>query len=82
VLKAPRKHPASTPQAPRKHPASTPQVLAILNAAVLGEKTREELQAVAEIKDREYFRKQYLEVLLSADLLARTIPDKPRSPKQ
>jgi len=48
----------------------------------LGEKTRDELQVVAEIKDREHFRKQYLEVLISADLLERTIPDKPRSPKQ
>jgi len=72
----------STLQVPRKHPASTPQVLVILNAAALGEKTREELQAAAEIKDREHFRKQYLEALLSTDLLERTIPDKPRSPKQ
>jgi predicted HTH transcriptional regulator len=70
------------PQTPRKYPASTPQVLVILNAAALGEKTREELQAAAEIKDREHFRKQYLEALLSTDLLERTIPDKPRSPKQ
>jgi ATP-dependent DNA helicase RecG len=71
-----------TPQVPRKHPASTPQVLAVLKAAVAGEKTREELQAAAEIKDREHFRKQYLEPLLSAELLERSIPDKPRSPKQ
>jgi ATP-dependent DNA helicase RecG len=78
----PNMFPASTPQAPRKYPASTQQVLAILNAAALEEKTREELQAAAEIKDREHFRKQYLELLLSAGLLERTIPDKPRSPKQ
>jgi ATP-dependent DNA helicase RecG len=56
--------------------------LAILKAAASGEKTREELQIVAEIKDREHFRKEYLEALLSAELLERTIPDKPRSPKQ
>ena len=73
---------ASVPQVPRKYPASTPQVLAILKAAASGEKTREELQIVAEIKDREHFRKEYLEALLSAELLERTIPDKPRSPKQ
>ena len=73
---------ASVPQVPRKHPASTPQVLAILKAAASGEKTREELQIAAEIKDREHFRKEYLEALLSAELLERTIPDKPRSPKQ
>jgi len=73
---------ASTQQVPRKYPASTPQVLAILNAAASGDKAREELQAAAEIKDREHFRKQYLEALLSAGLLERTLPDKPRSPKQ
>jgi len=71
-----------TPEVPRKYPASTPQVLAILKAAASGEKTREELQAAAEIKDREHFRKQYLEALLTAELLERTIPDKPNSPKQ
>jgi len=51
-------------------------------AAASGEKTREELQGVAEIKDRKHFRKQYLEALLSSELLERTIPDKPRSSKQ
>jgi ATP-dependent DNA helicase RecG len=56
--------------------------LAILKVAATGEKTREELQAAAEIKDREHFRKQYLEILLSTEFLERTIPDKPRSPKQ
>jgi len=40
------------------------------------------LQAVAAIKDREHFRKQYLEPLLSAGLLERSIPDKPQSSKQ
>ena len=74
--------PSSTPQAPRKNPASTPQILAILNAATLEAKTREELQVAAKIKDREHFRKQYLETLLAAGLVERTIPDKPRSPKQ
>ena len=67
---------------PRKYPASTPQVLAILDAGALEAKTREELQAAVGIKDREHFRKQYLELLLSAGLLERTLPDKPNSPKQ
>ncbi len=67
---------------PNMHPASTPQVLAILKCAASGEKPRQELQAAAEIKDREHFRKQYLEALLSAGLLERIIPEKPRSPKQ
>ena len=76
---APLKHPSSTPQVT---PQATPQVLAILNAAAAGEKTREELQAAAEIKDRSYFRKQYLEFLFAANLLEPTIPAKPRSPNQ
>jgi ATP-dependent DNA helicase RecG len=78
----PDKHPASAPQAPRKYPTSTPQVLAILKAAASGEKKREELQSAAKIKDREHFRKRYLEALITSELLERTIPDKPRSPKQ
>ena len=78
----PDKYPASTPQVPRKYPTSTPQVLAILKAVASGEKKREELQAAAKIKDREHFRKRYLEVFITLELLERTIPDKPRSSKQ
>jgi len=73
---------ASTPQVPRKYPASTPQGLAVLTAASTGEKTREELQSAAGVRDREHFRKEYLKILLSAGLIEPTIPDKPRSSKQ
>jgi ATP-dependent DNA helicase RecG len=66
----------------RKYPASTPQVLAVLKAAAKGECSREDLQAAAGMKDRENFRRQYIEPLLSAELLERTIPDKPRSSRQ
>lgn len=69
-------------QVPRKYHASTPQVLALLTAASSGERTREELQNVAGVKDREHFRKAYLRGLLEAGLLEPTIPDKPRSSKQ
>jgi len=72
----------STPQVPRKCPASTPQVLAVLRAASMGEKTREELQSAADIKDREHFRKEYLKALLASGLLEMTIPNKPRSSLQ
>jgi ATP-dependent DNA helicase RecG len=34
------------------------------------------------LKDREHFRRAYLEPLLAADWLEMTIPDKPRSSKQ
>jgi ATP-dependent DNA helicase RecG len=67
---------------PPKHPPGTPQVLAILKAGAAAEKTREELQSAAEIKDRKHFRKQYIDVLLASGFLERSIPDKPSSPRQ
>lgn len=54
----------------------------MLTTASGGDKTREQLQTAADIKDREHFRKTFLEPLLSTGLLDRTIPDKPRSSKQ
>ena len=72
----------SGPQVPRKYPASTQQVLAILTASLTGEVTREQLQSATGMKDREHFRKEYLNVLLGSGLLEMTIPDKPRSSKQ
>jgi ATP-dependent DNA helicase RecG len=71
----PRKYPPS-------HPASTPQVAAVLRAVTQAGKAREELQKAAGIKDREHFRKGYLEPLLAAGWLEMTIPEKPRSSKQ
>lgn len=68
----------SSPQVPRKYP----QVRAILMAAAIGEVTREQLQISAGMKDREYFRKEHLHVLLDFGLLEMTIPDKPRSSRQ
>jgi hypothetical protein len=41
--------------------------------------TREALQDSVEMKDREHFRKTYLEPLVTAGWLERTIPDKPTS---
>ena len=64
------------------YPPCTPEVKAILSYAALEEKTREELQIAAGINDREHFRKHYLQLLLSSGLLERTVPDKPKSPKQ
>jgi len=78
----PRKYPASTPQDPDMYPTCTPEIKAILSFAALKEKTREELQVATGINDREHFRKHYLQPLVSAGLLERTVPDKPRSPKQ
>lgn len=78
--------PQATPQVtphvtPQVTPHVTPQVRALLRAARRASR-RDELQAAAGIRDREHFRLAYLEMLLKAGLLERTIPDKPRSRNQ
>ena len=62
-------------------PQVTPQVMAVLEAARTA-RNREELQRAVGLRDREHFRKAYLEPLLVAGWLEMTIPDKPRSSKQ
>ena len=57
----------------------TTQVAAVLQSAVQAPKSRSELQRVAGIRNREHFRKAYLEPLLASGWLERTIPDKPQS---
>ena len=59
----------------------TSQVIAVLEAARTA-RTREELQGAVGLRDREHFRKTYLEPLLVAGWLKMTIPDKRRSSKQ
>lgn len=76
------KHPASTQQVPSKYRTSAPQVRAILLEAFAGDATRTQLQNAAGMKDREHFRKEYLQPLLDDGLLEMTIPEKPRSSKQ
>lgn len=74
-----------TKSAPCRHqvtPQVTPQVAAILKAAFEGPRLREELQKAVGLRDREHFRKGYLEPLLTVGWLERTIPDKPRSSRQ
>jgi ATP-dependent DNA helicase RecG len=66
-------------------PQATPQAVALASKVLQGAAeplSREALQQTAEISDREHFRKAYLEPLLSAGWLERTIPDKPTSPNQ
>jgi hypothetical protein len=55
------------------------QVAAVLRAAIPAAQSREQLQGAAEISHREHFRLAYLEPLLKAGWLERTIPDKPKS---
>jgi len=45
-------------------------------------RSRVELQAFCNLKDREHFRKTVLKPLLEAGWLIQTLPDKPNSPKQ
>jgi len=62
---------------------ATAQVGKILTGADAGAgQSREELQAAADITHREHFRKAYLEPLVAAGWLERTIPEKPTSPNQ
>lgn len=56
----------------------TTQVAAILKAA-RKPRSRSELQKAAGLKNREHFRKAYLEPLLAAGWLEMTVPEKPRS---
>jgi ATP-dependent DNA helicase RecG len=60
----------------------TTQVSKLLNSALAEARTREELQTATGLANREHFRKFYIEPLVAADWLSRTIPDKPKSPLQ
>ena len=66
---------------PHETPHETPHVAAVLDAARTP-RSRTELLAAAGLGDREYFRTRYLEVLLRAGWIERTIPEKPRSKLQ
>lgn len=65
---------------PHMYGTSTAHV-ALLKAA-MEPQTRDALQLVAAIRHRQHFYLEYLRPLLEAGLLERTIPDKPRSPRQ
>lgn len=72
----------STPQAtPQVATQVATQVAKVLTAAD-GPEPREVLQQAAGILDREHFRNAYLEPLLAAGWLERTLPAKPTSPNQ
>ena len=59
----------------------TPQVISVLRGAARASAAGE-LQKKAGLKDRVHFLKAYLEPLLAAQWIERTIPDKPRSRMQ
>ncbi|MDR1010059.1 MAG: putative DNA binding domain-containing protein [Opitutaceae bacterium] len=74
ALSAPQATPQATPQVAK-------QVVKILRAASESAE-REALQVATDITNRKHFRKAYLEPLVSAGWLERTIPNKPTSPNQ
>ena len=63
---------------PQVTPQVTPQVKALLHA-MQGEQTREEIQSVLGLADRENFRTSYLVPAIEAAWIERTIPEKPQS---
>ncbi len=64
---------------PQVTPQVAEQVARLLEAAGEKPRSRAELQAATDLRDREHFREAYLEPLVSAGWLERTVPDKPTS---
>lgn len=66
---------------PQDTPQVTPQV-ELLIKVIKGDESREELQEKVNIKDREYFRKSFINEALNQGFIELTIPDKPTSKNQ
>lgn len=93
LIQLPENFPASTPQTPGKHPTSTRQVpdkfstgnSRILDLIrVLGDKelSLKELLVLLSLKDRESFRKSYLDPAIQSGFVRSLYPDSPRHPRQ
>ena len=93
LIQLPENFPASTRQAPDKHPTSTRQVpdkfttgnsriLELIR--VLGDKelSLKELLVLLSLKDRESFRKSYLDPAIQSGFVRSLYPDSPRHPRQ
>ena len=93
LIQLPENFPASTRQAPDKHPTSTRQVpdkfttgnsriLELIR--VLGDKelSLKELLVLLSLKDRENFRKSYLDPAIQSGFVRCLYPDSPRHPRQ
>ena len=62
-------------------PQVTPQVEQLIMVCD-GQQTRDELQEILGLKDREHFRKAFIQEALKQELIEMTIPDKPNSKNQ
>ena len=93
LIQLPENFPASTRQAPDKHPTSTrqvpdkfstgnPRILDLIR--VLGDKelSLKELLVLLSLKDRENFKKSYLEPAIQSGFVRCLYPDSPRHPRQ
>ena len=93
LIQLPENFPASTRQAPDKHPTSTRQVpdkfttgnsriLELIR--VLGDKelSLKELLVLLSLKDRENFKKSYLEPAIQSGFVRSLYPGSPRHPRQ
>ena len=69
---------SDTPVAPEVTPQVTPQVGQLLRI-ITGEHSRQELQEMLGLADREHFRKAYLLPALEKGWIEPTLPDKPTS---
>jgi Fic family protein len=74
----PQDNPQDTPQAVKEILSKYPD----LESFCKSPRSRSELQAFCDLKDREHFRKSVLKPLLDSGWLQMTLPDKPNSPKQ
>ena len=93
LIQLPENFPASTRQTPGKHPTSTrqvpdkfstgnPRILDLIR--VLGDKelSLKELLVLLSLKDRENFKKSYLEPAIQSGFVRCLYPDSPRHPRQ
>ena len=93
LIQLPENFPASTRQAPDKHPTSTrhvpdkfttgnSRILELIR--VLGDKelSLKELLVLLSLKDRENFKKSYLEPAIQSGFVRCLYPDSPRHPRQ
>lgn len=93
LIQLPENFPASTRQTPGKHPTSTrqvpdkfstgnPRILDLIR--VLGDKelSLKELLVLLSLKDRESFRKSYLDPAIQSGFVCCLYPDSPRHPRQ
>lgn len=73
--------PASEQLSPQDTPQDTPQVEELLKIMV-GQHSRQELQELLALTDRENFRLNYLQPAINNGYVVLTIPDKPTSKNQ